>query len=255
MALLRTPEQSTPADSPFRDRRNGLDLNADGASSPADGAAHCRRNAPEAGATDISRLLLVSRGIGPGPAVSAPLHRGGRLLASRNRRFPSPFSRLLAARALDGSGKQDDAAKMYAEFEREARTQISQPDNSNRELIGYYIDVAHQPQEALRIARLELENCQDWRTLTLMRGPSLPMEIPPKRTNKSKSSCRWHRRCRDFYHAGAIEAAAGNRSGQSVIFSNRSISTPPRSGGTSRRGVNQSGNYTAVRYTRDSSRQ
>jgi tetratricopeptide (TPR) repeat protein len=179
------------------------------------------------------------------------------LLGERNRDFPSPFSQLLTARALDGLGRQDDAAKMYAEFEREARAQIGQPDNFNLELIGYYIDVAHQQQEALRIARLELENRQDVATLDLYAWALFA------NGNTAEAHQQIEKVLADgtadaviFYHAGAIEAAAGNQAGAIHNFQ-QSLDLNPSSevAEQARRGVSQNGNYTAVRYTQDSSRQ
>jgi tetratricopeptide (TPR) repeat protein len=83
------------------------------------------------------------------------------LLEKRNRSFPSPASTLLEAHAYEGAGQTAAAAKMYADFEREARAKISQPDNANLELIAYYAGRAHKPDEALRIARLQIENRHD----------------------------------------------------------------------------------------------
>ena len=83
------------------------------------------------------------------------------LMEQRNRTFPSPASRLLAARALDRAGRPEDATKMYAEFERGALAQVESPNNANVELIAYYVDCAHRPAEALRIARKQLESRHD----------------------------------------------------------------------------------------------
>jgi tetratricopeptide (TPR) repeat protein len=179
------------------------------------------------------------------------------LLGERNRNFPSPFSHLLAARALDGSGKQDDAAKTYAEFEQEARAQITQPENSNRELIGYYIETAHQPQEALRIARLELENQRDVATLDAYAWALFANgNTAEARQQIQKVLADGTADAVIFYHAGAIEAAAGNRAGATHNFQ-QSLDLNPTSevAEQARRGVSQSGNYTAVRYTQDSGRQ
>src|SRR6202166_2129469 len=64
------------------------------------------------------------------------------LLEKRNRSFPSPSSQLLAARGYERAGRPADAAKMYAEFEREARAQIALSDDANMELITYYAEHA-----------------------------------------------------------------------------------------------------------------
>ena len=83
------------------------------------------------------------------------------LLEKRNSKLSESQSRYLAARALEHAGRPAEAEKMYAEFERAARSQIAQPDNANLELIAYYTEHARQPAEGLRIARLEMENRHD----------------------------------------------------------------------------------------------
>ena len=87
------------------------------------------------------------------------------LMVRRNRNFPSPASYLLAARAFDHAGKPAEAATMYAEFVRVARAKITLPENANVQLISYYCEHAHEPQEALRIARLEIAVRHDVWTL------------------------------------------------------------------------------------------
>jgi tetratricopeptide (TPR) repeat protein len=132
------------------------------------------------------------------------------LLEKRNQNFPSPLSQLLAARGYEGAGRRADAAKMYAEFEREARAQITLPGNANIELIIYYADHAHQPQESLRIARLEMENRRDVRTLDAYawalyangQYAEAQQQIERALTTGARDAVL-------YYHAGAIEAAVG----------------------------------------------
>jgi tetratricopeptide (TPR) repeat protein len=179
------------------------------------------------------------------------------LLDRRNRSFPSPFSHLLAARALEGAGRRDDAAKTYAEFEREARTQIAQPENSNRELVRYYIEVTRQPQEALRIARLEFDNRHDVLTLDAYAWALFANgRTAEARELIQKALANGTGDAVIFFHAGAIEAAAGNRS-EAVHNFQHSLDLNPISevAEAARRAVSQSGNYAAVRYTQGSGRQ
>jgi tetratricopeptide (TPR) repeat protein len=135
------------------------------------------------------------------------------LLEKRNRNFPSAASDYLEARAYEGAGRTADAAKLYAEFEREARAKISQPDNANLELIAYYADHAHQPQEALRIARLQIENRHDvwtldahaWALYANGRYAEAGQQMEKALDIGTRDAVL-------FYHAGAIEAAIGQKS-------------------------------------------
>ena len=179
------------------------------------------------------------------------------LPVARNRSFPSPFSHLLAARAFDGAGRRDDAAKMYAEFEREARAQITQPENANRELIRYYVEVARQPQEALRIAHLEFDNRQDVLTLDAYAWALFANgQTAEAHRQIQKALADGTGDAVIFFHAGMIEAAAGNRA-ESLHNFQHSLDLNPTSevSEVARRGVGQSGNYAAVRYTLGSGRQ
>ena len=67
--------------------------------------------------------------------------------------------------ALELSGKKDEAAKAFAEFERKSLIESGKADNSNRELIFYYADHAAQPAKALSIAEAEFARRHDVFTL------------------------------------------------------------------------------------------
>jgi len=69
------------------------------------------------------------------------------------------------AEALELSGRSGEASKAFAEFERKAAAEADHADNSNRELVAYYVDHAHQPMKALEIARREVERRKDVFTL------------------------------------------------------------------------------------------
>ena len=75
----------------------------------------------------------------------------------------APHARRLfpLAVALRQAGAAAEAERTFAEFERQARAIADKPDNANRELIFYYADYAHQPPEALRVARTEIARRQD----------------------------------------------------------------------------------------------
>jgi tetratricopeptide (TPR) repeat protein len=59
------------------------------------------------------------------------------------------------AEALELAGRADDAQKAFAEFETKSLAESVRKDNSDRELIFYYADHAHQPAKALEIAQQE----------------------------------------------------------------------------------------------------
>jgi tetratricopeptide (TPR) repeat protein len=83
------------------------------------------------------------------------------LLRRAQKIAPHPKRLFHLAVALKQAG--EDSA--FAEFERQAREITNKPDNANRELIFYYADYAHKPEEALRMARTEIARRQDIRTL------------------------------------------------------------------------------------------
>jgi len=86
-------------------------------------------------------------------------------LRERNRSFPTLRSLYQLAQALDRAGRSAEASAAYTDFESQARPRIESADNANRELVFYYAQHAHQPAEALRIARLEVRRRHDVLTL------------------------------------------------------------------------------------------
>jgi tetratricopeptide (TPR) repeat protein len=134
------------------------------------------------------------------------------LMEKRNQCFPSPSSELLEARVYERAGRQADAAKLFAEFEREAREQIGLPNNDNLELINYYAESAHKPQEAVRIARLEIENRHDGWTLDAYAWALYANgQFAEAGQQIEKALAIGTRDAAIYYHAGVIEAALGKR--------------------------------------------
>jgi tetratricopeptide (TPR) repeat protein len=163
------------------------------------------------------------------------------LAEKRNRSFPSPSSQLLAARCYQHAGRPADAAKMYAEFERAARAQIALADNANLELISYYTEQGHQPQEALRIARLEMENRHDvWALDAYAWALYANGQYAEAEQQMEKALDIGTRDAVLYYHAGAIEGALGNRAAASGYFE-QSLDLNPTSevSEAARRSVNQ----------------
>jgi tetratricopeptide (TPR) repeat protein len=141
------------------------------------------------------------------------------VVEKRNRSFPSPSSELLASRVYDCAGRPGDAAKMYAEFERDARAQVALPDNANVELIKYYADHAHQAQEALRVARLEINNLHDAWTLDAYAWALYANGQYSEASRQMEKALEIGTRDAElFYHAGVIEAAIGKKVEASRYF-------------------------------------
>jgi len=69
------------------------------------------------------------------------------------------------AEALQLAGGGADAKKAFAEFEQKSLLERNRADNSNRELIFYYADHAHEPAKALEVAQQELARRHDVYTL------------------------------------------------------------------------------------------
>jgi tetratricopeptide (TPR) repeat protein len=69
------------------------------------------------------------------------------------------------AEALELGGHADDAKKAFAEFEKKSLLESVRADNSNRELIFYYADHAHEPAKALKVAQAEYARRHDVFTL------------------------------------------------------------------------------------------
>src|SRR2546425_6900872 len=69
------------------------------------------------------------------------------------------------AEALELAGRTDEATNAFAEFETKSLLESVRADNSNRELIFYYADHAHQAVKALEVAQSEFARRHDVFTL------------------------------------------------------------------------------------------
>jgi tetratricopeptide (TPR) repeat protein len=87
------------------------------------------------------------------------------LLKRRYEAAPHPENLYELAEALARAGRQSEADTAYAEFETRALREAESWDNANRELVFYYADRARKPEQALRIARMEVARRQDVHTL------------------------------------------------------------------------------------------
>lgn len=87
------------------------------------------------------------------------------LLEKRYAHAPHAENLYSLAEALSRAGRDAEAAKDFAEFEKKSLAESGIADNSNHELMAYYNDFAHQPEKALKIAEAELHRRKDIFTL------------------------------------------------------------------------------------------
>jgi tetratricopeptide (TPR) repeat protein len=120
----------------------------------------------------VQRSLEWSPGFGEAltEEASVELRRGNAehaasLLQDRYATTKDPRYLFRQAQALEAAGKGPEAAGAFQQFEAAALKVSQGEDNANRELILYYVDVAHKPQEALRIAKAEASVRHDVMTM------------------------------------------------------------------------------------------
>jgi len=87
------------------------------------------------------------------------------LWRERGQQSPDPQSLYGLAETLERGGLGEQAKTAYMEFEQQARPLLDKPENANRELILFYAGYAHNPAEALRVAKLEVARRHDVYTL------------------------------------------------------------------------------------------
>jgi len=87
------------------------------------------------------------------------------LLRKRYSGAPHAENLFTLAQALELAGHTQEASQAFAEFERKSLAETNIADNSNHELIAYYVDDAHQPAKALEVARREIARRRDVFTL------------------------------------------------------------------------------------------
>jgi tetratricopeptide (TPR) repeat protein len=87
------------------------------------------------------------------------------LLQQRYQAAPHAENLYDLAEALQLAGRSEEAKKAFAEFEQKSLLETNRGDNSNRELIFYYADYAHDPLKALEVAKREFSRRHDVYTL------------------------------------------------------------------------------------------
>jgi tetratricopeptide (TPR) repeat protein len=132
---------------------------------------------------------------------------------------PHPENLYLLAKALDRSGLAEEAKRTFVDFEQKALGELATTDNSNRELIYYYVDVAHNPAEALRIANIEIARRQDaptleayaWALQAFGKSAEADREIDAALEVGIRDAV-------SFYHAGVISKASGDTTAAKKYF-------------------------------------
>ena len=87
------------------------------------------------------------------------------LLEARVKTAPHAENLYALGEALERAGRHADAVKVFAQFEPIALKESVITGNANHELIAYYVDFAKRPDQAMKIADLELSRRQDVFTL------------------------------------------------------------------------------------------
>jgi len=83
------------------------------------------------------------------------------LLRQRYLAAPHPENLYALAEAQELAGQHEDAQASFRKFETLSLTETESPDNSNRELVSYYVDHAGDPAKALEVARREIARRHD----------------------------------------------------------------------------------------------
>jgi len=134
------------------------------------------------------------------------------LLEQRYQAAPHAENLFDLAEALQLSGRREDAKKAFTEFEQKSLLESNRGDNSNRELIFYYADFAHEPLKALEVAQHEFARRHDVFTLDAYAW-ALHRNGQDEEARKQieQALTVGIRDARLFRHAGEIALATGDR--------------------------------------------
>ena len=134
------------------------------------------------------------------------------LLEQRYRAAPHAENLFDLAEALQLAGRDGDAKKAFAEFEQKSLLESNRGDNSNRELIFYYADVAHDPLKAFEVAQREYARRHDVFTLDAYAWALHMNGRNQEARNQIEQALTVGIRDAKLYrHAGEIALATGDR--------------------------------------------
>src|SRR6266478_1644973 len=134
------------------------------------------------------------------------------LLEQRYQAAPHAENLYDLAEALQTAGRTDEAKRVFAQFEQASLLETNRADNSNRELIFYYADYAHEPVQSLEVAKREFARRPDAFTLD---GYAWALYVNGRyqeaRAQIEKALVVGLRDARLMRHAGEIALKAGDR--------------------------------------------
>ena len=132
------------------------------------------------------------------------------------------------AEALELAGHPDQARKAFAEFETKSQLESVRADNSNRELIFYYADHAHQPAKALEVAKTEYARRHDVFTLDAYAWAlHVNGRDTEARTQIAAALAIGIRDVKMLRHAGEIALSTGDRAaGERYLLDSTKMNAP-----------------------------
>jgi tetratricopeptide (TPR) repeat protein len=132
---------------------------------------------------------------------------------------PHPENLYLLAKSLETAGKSVEAKKAFTEFEQKGLAESMRTDNSNRELVYYFVDVAGNSSEALRIARIETARRHDAPTLEAYAWALQASGAVADARHAMDSALRVGiRDAEAFYRAGVIARKSGDETAAQMYF-------------------------------------
>ncbi|MGA2686692.1 MAG: tetratricopeptide repeat protein [Candidatus Korobacteraceae bacterium] len=133
------------------------------------------------------------------------------LLHQSYKALPQTTTLYSLAEAMEAAAMQNEAKSKFAEFERQATSESSDPNNANRELIFYYADHANKPSKALQIGEQEVARRRDVHTLDAYAWALYKNGRYAEAKEQMDISLKVGvREAPIFYHAGEIELRLGN---------------------------------------------
>jgi tetratricopeptide (TPR) repeat protein len=132
------------------------------------------------------------------------------------------------AEALELAGHRDQAREAFAEFETKSQLESVRADNSNRELIFYYADHAHQPAKALEVAKTEYARRHDVFTLDAYAWAlHVNGRDTEARTQIAAALAIGIRDVKMLRHAGEIALSTGDRAaGERYLLDSTKMNAP-----------------------------
>jgi tetratricopeptide (TPR) repeat protein len=134
------------------------------------------------------------------------------LLQQRNQTAPRASNLYQLAEVLELAGRAAEAKKIFAEFETKALQESGKKDNSNLDLVFYYVDRGQQPAKALQLAERQYAWRRDVYTLDAY---AWALHCNGRDTEAHKqieaALAVGVRNARLFRHAGVIALNSGDR--------------------------------------------